>query len=227
VEDLKLYAQFQDLGLSYPKLRLQRKESSPWYIRGLLEFSKEYSGKLISDLYQVQILIPETYSDELPKIHETGNRIPKDFHHYKDESLCLGAPLEIKRKFRKQPTLLGYVDNCVIPYLYSFSYKTRFGKMPFGELSHGGLGILEYYQDLFDLKDVRRILKFIQILAVDNYRGHARCPCGNGKRLRDCHGKILLEIKDLQTAAEFQAEYNLIVKNLIDIAFQKPYRPYI
>lgn len=95
--------------------------------------------------------------------------------------------------------------------------------MPFGELSHGGLGILEYYQDLFEIQDRRRVLKMIQILAEDNYRGHTRCPCGKGKRLRDCHGQILLDIKGLQTPIEFQIEFKLIVLSLVGTIMQNPY----
>ncbi len=227
MDDLKLYEQFQDLSLSFPKLRLQRDGKGPWYIRGILRFSRECSGRHIDDEYSVEIIISKKYPDELPKILETGNRIPKDFHHYQDESLCLGAPLAVKQKFRKQPTLIRYVENCVIPYLYSFSYKCKYGKMPFGELSHGGIGILEYYQDLFGVKDHRRVLKLIAILAEENYRGHDRCPCGSGKRLRSCHGKILLEIQTLQTSHEFLTEYHWIISDLARKAFSNPYRPYL
>ena len=216
MDDLKIYEQFKDLSLSYPGLRLQTDGKSPWCVRGILKFSREYFGRPIDDEYVIEIVIPEKYPDAIPEILETGNRIPKYFHRYQDETLCLGAPLAVKEKFRKQPTLLGYVDNCVIPYLYSFSYKTKFGKLPFGELSHGGLGILEYYQDLFDVKDNRRVLRLIQILAEENYRGHSRCPCGTGKRLRSCHGNVLLAIKELQTSVEFQNECTLIVRSLVE-----------
>ncbi len=72
----------------------------------------------------------------VPKVQETSNRIPTDFHHYQDDTLCPGAPIAVRQKFKKEPTLVGFVNNCVIPYLYSFSYKSKFGKMPFGELPH-------------------------------------------------------------------------------------------
>lgn len=227
MDDLKLYEQFQDLCLSFPKLRLQRDREGPWRIRGILKFSREYSGCRIDDEYSVEIILSEKYPHELPKILEIGNRIPKDFHQYLDGSLCLGAPLAVKQKFRKQPTLIGYVENCVVPYLYSFSYKCKYGKMPFGELSHGGIGILEYYQDLFDVKDRRRVLKLIAILAEGNYRGHDRCPCGSGKRLRACHGKILLEMQALQPSHEFLTEYRWIMNALASKAFSDPRRSYL
>ena len=227
MDELKLYEQFQDLSLSFPKLRLQRYGKGHWYVRGMLRFSEEHFRRCIEDEYSIEIAIPEEYPDVLPKIVETGNRIPGDFHHYQDGSLCLGAPLDVKQKFRKQPTLLGYVDNCVIPYLYSYSYKCKFGKMPFGELSHGGIGLLEYYRELFGIKDQRRVLKLIQILTEEqHYRDHDRCPCGSGKRLRSCHGTMLLEIQKLQSPTEFLNEYHWIVRDLANKAFSNPYRPF-
>lgn len=227
MDDLKLYEQFQELCLGFPGLSLQRYAEGPWYVRGQLKFSRAYLKQNIEDEYSIEILIPQDYPLVLPKTFETGGRIPRDFHQYQDGSLCLGAPLATKQKFRKQPSLFGYVEGSVIPYLYSYSYKCKFGKLPFGELSHGGKGILEYYQEVFSVRDPRRVRKFLQILADGNYRGHSRCPCGTGKRLRSCHGELLLELMLLQTPAEFHAEEDMIIKYLISTAFKLPYRSMI
>ncbi len=172
------------------------------------------------------MMILDEYPDVLPKIFEIGHRIPKTFHHLLDYSLCLGAPLAIKQKFKKDPTLLGFVNNCAIPYLYSFSYKSKFGEMPFGELSHNGLGILEYYQELFSLKDNKLVLKFLRFLADGDYRDEDKCLCGSGKRNKVCHGKILLEINALQSPAEFQADFYSIARDLIEIAERPPFYRY-
>lgn len=116
----------------------------------------------------------------------------------------------MKRKFLEEPSFLGYVKNCLIPYLYSFSYKCRYGQLPFGELSHGLIGIREHYLELFHLKDVQSLSGLIAILAQENYRGHVLCPCGSGKRLRSCHGGQLLEIMKLETPAYFQSLFKII-----------------
>jgi len=223
VDDLKLYEQFQELCLGFPRLKLQKYGEGPWYVRGKLWFSRTYLKKNIEDEYSIEILIPQDYSLVLPRIFESGGRIPRDFHQYQDGALCLGAPLAIKLKFRKQPTLFGFVDGCVIPYLYSYSYECKFGKLPFGELSHGGKGILEYYQDVFDVKDHRRVLKLLQILAEENYHDHDRCPCGRGRRFHACHGKLLLELMKLQTPLEFYSDYNMIQNYLVSITTRNPY----
>lgn len=189
-----------------------------------MKFAARYADYEITDEYSVEIVIPDEYPNAVPKALEIDNRIPKDFHHYLDGSLCLGAPLAVKHTFSKNPTLAGFVVNCFIPYLYSFSYKCRFGKMPFGELSHNGYGILEYYRELFGLENHRPILQLLKIIIDDKYRGHTRCPCGSGKRLRACHGKTLLEIKTLQSKSEFQGDYQYIVRSLVERMNQHTYR---
>ena len=53
----------------------------------------------------------------------------------------------------RQPSLLRFVERCLIPYLYGFSYFQRHqGKLPFGELAHGAEGIRQDYKDLFGVE---------------------------------------------------------------------------
>lgn len=218
MDELTLYKQFQDLYLNFPGLILEKKGEDAWQIRGKIRFSREYLKRRIDDEYSVEILVLKDYPISLPKTFEIEGRIPKDFHRFQDDALCLGAPLEVKAKFRKRPTLFGYVDNCVIPYLYSYSYKCKFGKLPFGELSHGGKGLLEFYQNLFDIKDPRRVQRFLQILSLGKYLDHTRCSCGSGRRLRICHGSLIDKLLKLQEASEFNTEWNMISRYLISIS---------
>lgn len=218
MDELTLYKQFQDLYLNFPGFILEKKGEDAWQIRGKIRFSREYLKRRVDDEYLVEILVLKDYPISLPKIFEIEGRIPIDFHRFQDEALCLGAPLEVKAKFRKRPTLLGYVDNCVIPYLYSYSYKCKFGKLPFGELSHGGKGLLEFYQNLFGIKDPRRVQRFLEILSLGNYQDRTRCPCGSGRRLRICHGSLIDKLLTLQGASEFNTEWNMISRYLISIS---------
>ncbi len=222
MDELILYKQFQDLYLGFPRLILEKKGEDAWQIRGKIKFSREYLKRRIDDEYSVEILVLKDYPIALPKIFEIDGRIPKDFHRFQDEALCLGAPLEVKAKFRKRPTLFGYVDNCVIPYLYSYSYKCKYGKLPFGELSHGGKGLLEFYQNLFDIKDPRRVQRFLEILSLGNYQDRTRCPCGSGRRLRICHGLLIDKLLKLQEASEFNSERNMISQYLLTISVKAP-----
>jgi hypothetical protein len=86
--------------------------------------------------------------------------------------------------------------------------------MPFGDLSHGVLGIIEYYTDLFGTADNVVALSLLKILAEDNYRGHHKCPCGSGRMLRKCHGPILLELKSSMPHSCYVTEYTKCALNV-------------
>ena len=205
--------QYWELIESYPELRLEYLGGEN-RISGKLIFSANFQFQRIDDEYIIEVIIPDTYPDSLPTVREKGNKISRDFHKYRDDSLCLGASLAIKLKFAKQPTLLGFIENCVIPYLYSYSYKCMYGYLPFGELSHGWLGVLEYYKDLFDINDVRTILRLLKILAHDKYKAHSRCPCGSRKRMRDCHGNLFKKLIPLQPTMNYFEDYQAILEGL-------------
>jgi hypothetical protein len=206
--------QFEELASKFTKLHLEKGPDKLWHIWGLLGFAGEFSGQLIEDEFAILMIVPNDYPKNLPQVWETENRIPSDFHKYTNKSLCLGAPLAVKATFYEEPTLSCFVHNCLIPYLYSYSFYSRNGSLPFGELSHGIKGIYEYYRELFHLEEKRAVFRLIKILAGNNYRGHLPCPCGSGKKLRSCHGPLLLNIKELQSPVDFQGEYDVLSRNI-------------
>jgi len=210
-----IHAQYDDLIASYPGLELTQLKPDVWCVRGKITLSAIYNTEKIEDEYVIELIIPPEYPSKPPLVKEVGGRIPKDFHTNPNEALCLGAPLEIKRKFAQTATLLGFLHECVIPFLYSFSYKKKHGVMPFGELSHGGKGILEYYYELLDIDDAFIVLRFLKLLIDDSYRGHHDCPCESGLRLRYCHSERLLDIKKYQNADGFMHDYIQIAEYII------------
>jgi hypothetical protein len=138
-----------------------------------------------------------------------------DNHVYANGNFCLGAPLEVKRRFKENASLLSFVNDLVIPFLFSFSYKEcNAGVMLFGELSHGGKGLLEYYQNIFGSLSIKPTLRLLKVLADDHYRGHLRCPCGSGENLRHCHGFQLRELMEIQPTQTFFDEMDSILRDL-------------
>jgi hypothetical protein len=213
VNTLLLNQQCDKLALSYPRLCLTQREDKTWVVAGQLRFRAEYKGEQVDDEYTVEIFIPEEYPSFPPMARETGGRIPRDFHHSEDE-LCLGALPAIAQTFSQEPTLLGFINNSLIPYLYSYSYKCQFGNLPFGELAHGWRGILEYYQDLFQITDRKAVLNLLKIVAQNKYRGHIPCPCGSQKRLRACHGETLRLLIGILPTAWYQREFVIITRGM-------------
>lgn len=181
---------FKELKNKYPELSLAIDGTGQWVIKGRLNSSAQYNGISIDDEYDVEISIPPNYPFVPPSVREVGDRIPKDYHH-SDLDLCLATPGELIQKFKENPTLLGFIENLLIPYLYRFSFISTYHKEPFGDRSHGWLGIYEYYQELFQIKDKKAVIGLLKVLADNQVNGHMKCPCRSKKRLRRCHGDIL------------------------------------
>lgn len=154
---------------------------------------------MIEDGYRVEISGLEEYPNKVPVVRELNNRIPRlrDNHAYEDGTLCLATPLGLHQSFFESPTLLAFIENLLIPYLYGHTYRERKGVYPWGEASHGSAGVKASYAELFGVSDDLSILRFLRYLAMGNYRGHHLCNCESGNRLRDCHGPTLLRLKHL------------------------------
>lgn len=192
----------------FPDLILKHIESGQAIFEGSIAFSADYVGKgLIEDQFEVEISLPMDNSGKLPSAKETSGRIPKDFHHNGDGTLCLGAPLEVRRKYAEQPSLEGFIKKLLVPYLYSFSYRGKYGEMPFGELPHGGQGIVDYYKEILDTDSELVVFELLKIIIEDNYRGHIPCLCGSQIKLRNCHGKLIREIKEIQDRKDFLYDF--------------------
>jgi len=203
--------QFDELVRAFPWLRLCQDTPGRWVIRGTLSFSATFEAVTIKDSFSILIILPDDYPDTPPLVQETGGRIPADFHQYGDRTLCLGAPVEVCRRFKADPRLVSFVETLIVEYLYGYAHFERYGTLPFGELSHGFLGIREYYQEAFSTDDVQIALVMLKLLADGAYRGHHACPCGSGKILRKCHGSVLLGLLKHQPKERFLRDATYIL----------------
>ena len=66
---------------------------------------------------------------------------------------------------------------------------------PFGERKHGFEGLLESYGELIGTTEVTVISKYLECLSKKEIKGHWDCPCGSGKRIRDCHKASLMILR--------------------------------
>lgn len=163
----------------------------------------------ITDSYQLNILIPSGFPREIPVVYELQGRIPRDDKHHvnRDGSLCLGSPIRMLWKIAHEPTISGYAGNCLIPYLFSISYKLRHGTFPFGELDHGSPGELSDYVDLFRLKTLEHVQMTLRCLGMKKRRANKLpCPCACGQRLGKCRfNKRLRGIRQLAERTWFRS----------------------
>jgi hypothetical protein len=179
-------------------------------IAGDLEFSAAEKGRgRIVDSYRMVIEIPEAFPAELAAAREIGGRIPRSFHINPDGSLCLGSPIRIRLKIGRSPTLLEFVERCVIPFLYGFSYYERHDTLPNGELAHGHRGLLQDYTMLFGVKDADMCLRFLQLTGMLRRKANRHpCPCGSGSRLGKCHNHRVNRLRGTCGRLLFRDEYN-------------------
>ena len=199
-------SQFVEVSKKYPDLAL-RFDSSGALVYGFIAFRRKVLGNWMSDHYQVSIEIPAGYPQEMPQTKETGGRVPATFHTNPGDYLCLEVPIRIELNFRENPTLLFYIDNFVIDYLTTYTYKNLFGKLPFGERAHGVKGKMQFYEELFHIKKWSVILDYLKMIASLRYRGHRRCFCGSGKRLRNCHRDFMAKLIDSDKLRIFREDY--------------------
>jgi hypothetical protein len=208
---------FEQLQKTFSSLQLKEGEDGRCVVAGNLSFAARHGGKTVMDDYDIEITIPDDYPQNPPIVREIGSKIPKikDNHiNLPDETLCLGVPLAVRRTFSQQRNLLWFVREQVVRFLFSHSYKRDFGTAPYGELPHGEQGLIEYYSQVFSVKDISAMLKLLLILCDCSINEPAPCPCRSGQSLRRCHLRILRKIRKFQSPEEFRKEYQTIVKYL-------------
>jgi len=163
----------------------------------------------VQDEFLIKIVIPKSFPKEIPTVYELEDRFPKtvDYHTFEDDSsLCLGSPMSLMKRINEDPTLDGYIQNCVVPYFYAIALKLQ-GKndFVFGELYHGILGILQDYIEVFELQNIEQVIQLLDILSQKANKGNKMmCPCGCNRIVSRCsmHKKIL-EYRDVLPRKEY------------------------
>ena len=214
-EDLE--SEIADLRQEYQGLTTVRERKIGVVVSGTLPFEASTDGhETITDVFEIDLVVPETYPEGVPWVLETSGRIGDAYEHvYTNGKLCLAVPTEERLIFRQEPCLRGFVTNLVIPYCYGYCYWEKHGVHPFGERDHGGAGIARFYIDRLGLADEVQALEVVLHLFQHGYRGHHDCPCGSGAKLRNCHGPALLELDRNHTAESARYDFGEILRHCL------------
>ncbi len=166
------------------------------------------SFEQISDTYAIQIRATKKFPREIPMVRSIDGKVPRNFHTNPDGSLCLGSPIRLFMALQRNSTLIGFVENCLVPYLYNYSYKQQHGILPFGGLPHGQKGIITDYMRLLRVETEEACLKMLDLLGKKKRIANKYpCPCGSGDRVGRCHHRILNTIREIQSRSWFRGEY--------------------
>lgn len=187
----------EELLVRQPGLRVVP-EASDLVLAGTLAFNAQIAGKArVSDRYEVEIRIPERFPRRIPVVFETGGRIRISYHHLMDGSLCLGSETRLRLMLADGLSLVGFVERCVIPYLYRYSYLQMYGEAPFEDLEHGPDGITEDLRLLLGLERRSEVLPFVRVLAMRKRQANKEsCPCGSGIRVGRCHNHLVNRLRN-------------------------------
>jgi hypothetical protein len=197
----------------YPGISLSPSRSEAEVIlKGKFSFqAKVDDGPEITDSFYLEIRVPSNFPKALPKVIETNNKIPRDGKHHvnPDGTLCLGSPLRLLSLISKNPTIVGFSENCIVPFLYAISNNLSYGgKFIFGELTHGKDGIIDDYLELFELNRPDQVIKVLKCLSKERKIAEKKqCPCGCGQKLKKCsYNKIITQYRRLAPRSWFKKQ---------------------
>lgn len=186
----------------YPAFEISKRDND-YIFSGELILNHVFDDVRMTGKFNLEVVVPGDFPLVFPKVKELSNCIDKNYpHRYTDGQFCLASDLELKMFFSQDTDICSFIEKYVIPYLYTYRFYEEYGVYPYGERSHGQMGDLEYLKDLFGVDDWGQVLDIMLFVMQSPYRGHLLCPCGSGKKIRNCHGEILKKVMN----AELQDE---------------------
>ena len=160
-------------------------------INGKIHIECKCRDEYINDIFEIKIKL---IAHGIPEVFDIGKRIKMTYGHiYNNSKLCLATDLE-QELFLKNHSIYEWIDEYVIKYFVSYIFYQKYKVFPFNDHSHGEAGILEFLQENWKVENNYIAKKIFEYVCTKPYRGHNLCPCGSGKRLRNCHGNIVLDI---------------------------------
>lgn len=200
----------QRLQVAYPEIHLLER-GDVVVARGTFPL---IDGGRVIDRYMIEVELPHTYPMGLPIVREIGGRIPleADRHVEGDGHACVFLPDEYCYRHPNGMDLLDFLGGPVLGFLVGQSLVERGQPWPQGERGHGRDGILEFYGPLLATADRHVIEKFLDVLAASNLRGHWTCPCGSGKRIRDCHRDQLTKLRERIPTRVARTSLNILTR---------------
>jgi hypothetical protein len=194
--DTELFANLRrDVEEVFPELKL--------VIRDRLAFVTGYyplfEGERVYDRYLVEIELSKESPKGLPTVREIGKRIPRTPHRHMntDGTACVVLPDAFWHENPDGMSLLDFLQGPLRGYLTSQSL-VELGvpdAWPSGEWAHGVDGLIEFYANLVGSKNPKVILQYLEVIARPTVKGHWRCPCGSGEKLRRCHGTTIEQLR--------------------------------
>jgi hypothetical protein len=233
------------LRINYPELTALSGTSDAY--QGLLAFDMLYdkagqqyiinpNGSSVSDRMRIRdkytILVDfNGSSDVFPSVRETGGRIQKvatdrklhlaDVHLNLGGDACLCFELERPTHLPDGFNLPEFFRRLVIPFFFAESFFEKYNYWPWGQRSHGVLGMFEWYLDNAHrgMDAIESSVEFLkrhryktdygkQLRGEAQIKGHQHCPCGSSFIFRKCHERSFRGLWKLHDDIETLSKVN-------------------
>ncbi len=189
----------REVQAEYPDLRFRR-GGDLVVVEGNFPVVEE--GK-VRDRYSVEITLARDHPRSLPVVREVAGRIPRtrERHINANGTACVLLSDERWKAWPVGAPLVHFLNGPVRNFFICQSLVELGDPWPMEQLGHGTEGIRTSYRELLGTEDDDVIRGYLACLAAKQVKGHWSCPCGSGKRLRDCHLVRVLELrKKISTA---------------------------
>lgn len=141
------------------------------------------------DKFEIEVDIRRGFPETEPIVREVKGRIPRSVEHHINVELdtCCIEVWESWLAQNPEATIADFFELPLRNFFLSQVNHEQHGKFPFGEHDHGEPGKLAEYARLLECEPDRdKVVKVLKALKYSPPRGHWDCPCGSGKRIRDC-----------------------------------------
>ena len=199
-----------ELRTRYPTLNTFRNADGLVEIAGVF-IVRGTSGEEL-DRYDVSIVLPLGFPNDLPVVREVGGRIPwhEDRHVEFDGKTCVMLPDDRWRCFPEGSSIIDFIDVPVANYFLSQSYFEEHGEWPLGEWGHGMVGVIEFYKWLIGTESDITMYRFLYVLSKQSLKRHLDCPCGSGKKIKE-----LLSVQDRRPAIENPVAHGTAARSVL------------
>lgn len=185
VSDQLIARQYEDAIQKFPKLHLPTKIGETWEINGCIDVIDDEG--CYWDTYDIKIVVPPQFPDELFELYETGDKIPKEADWHNSTTCCLSTPAIMFSEMRGNVTLLNWLEKFAHPFLANHVYKVRTGHYANDEFEHGDIGIVQGYFKLFNTTNKNEVIERLALMVGTKKLGrNDKCFCGSNEKYKRC-----------------------------------------
>lgn len=145
--------------------------------------------------FEILTLINENeYPYTIPIVIEKTEIIYRDWdsHISKEGVCCLDIPHKLLKQQRRGIIFEGFYREVIYPFFANYHYKESTGEYANGEYKHHFEGVVQFYQEEFDLENFEDIISLLETAIVGpKYPPNSKCPlCGKHKYKKCCRKKV-------------------------------------